>query len=64
VLGGVPVLAARRALTLPCAAWRCDARSSLAQAHQREVVIGASSMLTPYQYVSNLKNFKKLELVD
>jgi hypothetical protein len=37
------------------------ARRLAAQAHQREVVIGSSSMLTPYQYIANLKRIKKAD---
>ncbi|KAG8461329.1 hypothetical protein KFE25_010516 [Diacronema lutheri] len=33
----------------------------LAKAHQREVVAGSTSMLTPYQFIHDLKRFKKLD---
>jgi hypothetical protein len=44
-----------------CAARVRPARRLAAQAHQREVVIGSSSMLTPYQYIANLKRIKKAD---
>lgn len=33
----------------------------LSKSSQREVVIGSTSMLTPYQFITNLKKFKKLD---
>mmetsp|Transcript_7310 Transcript_7310/g.19895 ORF Transcript_7310/g.19895 Transcript_7310/m.19895 type:complete len:85 (+) Transcript_7310:122-376(+) len=32
----------------------------LTKAHQREVVMGSTSMLTPYQFITALNNMKKL----